>query len=751
MKIKNLGNLLNKLKPYLQEYLEDSKTKFTETHFQCPNRKEHQNDDETVACNFYPDKEHFKCFVCGENGDIFNACHLLEGRPINGKGFIEDNVLYLAKKYNIDYEVGKETKEETNFSKAQKFIEMLSEIANKNLIKNKPKQALSYLKERNWKSTIKTHQIGFIPNTDKMKKAYNKLYNKYIKDKNIINLSFNSITNRILYPVRNAYGLSIALSSRSILKEDNKKYMHHVIKKDNKPINMLYNLNKARKYGEAYLVEGASSIFTLAENNINNVVAVMGSNFVEKHYEWLVKNGIKKLTLCFDGDNAGLKALNKAIKIIENKNEIQTYIKQLPLNKDPDDVIKENGINSFLDLEETSIFEFQLKKYKESENKIYRDSLFEIINTVDDALLKEKLIGRIVEETKVLKTSILEELKKFENKTNLLQGITTAEYLEEGYILEQEVDKFDEIRWKTEDLIGLKTHHLLFDEYMDGLQNGLHMVGGKWNVGKSAFCLDLALRLLKDKNNYVLYFSIDDPSVFKTIPRMVANISGATINQVLKPVYGIENNETIDNETKKELSNKIEEAIKKVRGWAKRFSLRDSKYGQDLNFITKKIRLCKQRAMDLENKNLVVFIDFLHMIKIQSKQDTEKLIKIAEELKTCSTLYECPIITTVMGTKSGMGAKNLEDDSIKGAVELQYEADAIYLLESDFYNDNSKMYFYDEEGEAKPIISVNVSKNKLSGFKGKLFYRFFPANSKFIECDEEEQQKFRKTSINYNE
>ena len=60
MKIKNLGNLLNKLKPFLREYLEDSNTEFTDTHFQCPNRKEHSNNDETVACNFYPDEEHFK-------------------------------------------------------------------------------------------------------------------------------------------------------------------------------------------------------------------------------------------------------------------------------------------------------------------------------------------------------------------------------------------------------------------------------------------------------------------------------------------------------------------------------------------------------------------------------------------------------------------------------------------------------------------------------------------------------------------
>jgi len=749
MKIKNLGNLLNQVKPYLKEYLEDVGTEFTETHFQCPNRKEHTNQDETVACNFYPDSEHFKCFVCNENGDIFNACHLLEGRPLSGKGFIEDNVLYLAKKYNITYELEQETPEEVNFFKAQKFLESIIKVANNYLIAKQPKEIKDYIIERKWKKAVKSHQLGYLKDSTKLKEAYNKLYKKYITSDSIINISYSSIINRILYPVRNAYGLIVALSSRRI-NESGIKYQHHVIKKSSKPTNVLLNLDKARNFTKVYLVEGASSIFTLAEHKIDNTVAVLGSSLAEKHYEWLVKNGIKELVFCFDGDEAGIKATSKAIKVIQTKNEIKVLIKQLPKNLDPDDLIKAKGIKAFIDLEEIPIFEFQLAKYKEDEEKIYRDSLFEIISNVNDALLKEKLIGRIVEETKVLKTSILEELKKFESKNDLLQGITTAEYLEEGYILEQEVDKFDELRWKTEDLIGLKTTHPLFDLEMDGLQNGLHMVGGKWNVGKSAFCLDLALRLLRDEKNYLLYFSIDDPSVFKTIPRMIANLSGATINQVLKPIRGIENNETMDSETKQELLNCTEAAIKEIRNCSNRFSLRDAKYGQGLDFIIKKIRLCKQRALDLNNKNLVVFIDFLHMIKVQNKQDTEKLIRIAEELKACSTLYECPIVTTVMGTKSGMSVKSLNDDSIKGAVELQYEADTILLLESDFYEKNSKMYYYDMEGDAKPIVSVNVSKNKVSGFKGKIFYKFLPDQSKFTECEEEEQQKFKKSSISYD-
>ena len=58
--------------------------------------------------------------------------------------------------------------------------------------------------------------------------------------------------------------------------------------------------------------------------------------------------------------------------------------------------------------------------------------------------------------------------------------------------------------------------------------------------------------------------------------------------------------------------------------------------------------------------------------------------------------------------------------------------------------DQTIINFYDEEGTARPIISNHVTKNKLSGFRGKIYYRFYSEQLRFEECDDEEQQKFRK-------
>ena len=63
----------------------------------------------------------------------------------------------------------------------------------------------------------------------------------------------------------------------------------------------------------------------------------------------------------------------------------------------------------------------------------------------------------------------------------------------------------------------------------------------------------LALNLLQDASNYVLYFSIDDPVINATVPRLVSNLSMIPINTVANPLHRIDGNETIDEAEKQNL------------------------------------------------------------------------------------------------------------------------------------------------------------------------------------------------------
>ena len=97
MRVKNLEELKVQIRPFLREYLEENDTKFRDKHFSCPNRIAHKSDDSTPSASFFPDTDHWKCFVCDDaKGDIFTAAYYLEGKPLTGPEFITDNILYLA-------------------------------------------------------------------------------------------------------------------------------------------------------------------------------------------------------------------------------------------------------------------------------------------------------------------------------------------------------------------------------------------------------------------------------------------------------------------------------------------------------------------------------------------------------------------------------------------------------------------------------------------------------------------------------
>jgi len=173
MKIKNVGDVIEQLKPLLEKYLKDSNIKFRDPLFQCPNYKEHNNEDSTPSCGFLPEtnKEKFHCFTCGCVGDIFQAVALIEGKNIQGLGFYK-TVQYLADKYGIKYEFEEPTEEEKQFDLVQTFLTKITESAHKYLVTEKPKGVMDYLKKRNWIKGINLFEFGYLPKGEKTKQFF---------------------------------------------------------------------------------------------------------------------------------------------------------------------------------------------------------------------------------------------------------------------------------------------------------------------------------------------------------------------------------------------------------------------------------------------------------------------------------------------------------------------------------------------------------------------------------------------------
>jgi hypothetical protein len=239
-----------------------------------------------------------------------------------------------------------------------------------------------------------------------------------------------------------------------------------------------------------------------------------------------------------------------------------------------------------------------------------------------------------------------------------------------------------------------------------------------------------------------LYFSIDDPVVGATVPRMVANLAQIPINTIANPIHRIDKNETIEEVEKLVMKQRRTEAIELLKTYSGRFGIKDSTDGYDTEFVERMIKIYRSIAGE---RNLVVLVDFFNMVEWKKKVErTEAETQLAFFFKAMSNIYNCPIVCTVESGK-GVSDTKMKEGDIKGSSALSYRSTLTLLLSSDFEADGGdagEMYFYDNVGIANPIVQAQVSKNKGSSFRKSLYFKFLRNYSRFEEGTEVEQQEF---------
>ena len=740
-KLKNVEDIVAQLKPLLRTYLEEHDTYFKDPLFTCPNREAHSNGDNTPSAGFVPETDEtiFNCFTCTLSGDTFTAYSAIEGKDIQGAAWYIA-VKELADRYKIHYELEPISSEEQIQVNVQTFLQALIKLSHDNLLQNLNSPAWDYLNSRGWEEVARHFTIGYVENTPVFQKFFQDQFGKYPEIAQHIPLLPSQLYGRLLYPIRHKYGIVLGLITRAISDVDEIKYRKHFLKSLERG-GTLFNLTK--NYKSVYLVEGASSVFTLHKHGIHNVVAMLGKTFTQQMYNALIKNGVNRVVLTFDGDEAGLAGMRDALTFTQDKSDIRILVKVLPPEKDPDDVIIEFGLEAFKEIPEVSNYKYQLLRLKDTTDETVYDNLkqsvFDIILSNKDSMVQDKMIKMFISEFNVSKTSLSEELHRYKTTKGLVADVGITEILEEQTSLIRNLETFEERAWRSGKLKGVSMGFSILDEKLDGLQPGLILIAGKWNCGKSGFMQTITLNLLSNPTNYVLYFSIDDSVIGKTLPRLIANLSMVPINVVSNPINRIDKNETLETAEKLVLKEKRTGAIDTLKQYAGRLGLKDSCDGYDTLFIEKMIKVYKSIAGE---RNLIVFVDFLNMVKYPKNVDrTEQETQLAGFFKHMSGLYNVPVVCTVEAGKDV--AVNMREVDIKGSSSLQFRSDLTILLSSTFESDDrSDMYFYDDRGIAQPIVALRVSKNKLSAFRKTLYYKFYREFSKFEECTEEEQREF---------
>jgi hypothetical protein len=120
----DLEAMSSALKPYLAQYLQEH-GRDTSKNFPCINPK-HADTNASMTCK--QDPENAFCFGCGATADIFMAAHYLEGKPIKEREFVDENVMYLAKKFGIQTKLKDLTPEEIYEFKTYNAYKLASQL-----------------------------------------------------------------------------------------------------------------------------------------------------------------------------------------------------------------------------------------------------------------------------------------------------------------------------------------------------------------------------------------------------------------------------------------------------------------------------------------------------------------------------------------------------------------------------------------------------------------------------------------------
>lgn len=314
--------------------------------------------ENTPSFSVSADKQIFHCFGCGAGGNVFTFLMDLEGISF------QEAAVKLAEKTQIDLQlssavVGKERRLPKDLQDMYDAHELLRKFYHHLLINTKDGQhALEYLLNRGFtRESIDKFQIGYSLNSWDFvyKFLLKKDFTPELLEKAGLIIKrerdgsyFDRFRDRIMFPIDDRNGKTIAFSGRS-LGADEPKYLNSPETAIFNKSKILYNFHLAkphfRKVQNAVLFEGFADCIAADRSGVENGIATMGTSLTDEHIS-LIRQNVQSVTICYDSDNPGIEAAFRAGKLLTQA-DCAIKVALMPDGLDPDEFIKKFGAEKF--------------------------------------------------------------------------------------------------------------------------------------------------------------------------------------------------------------------------------------------------------------------------------------------------------------------------------------------------------------------------------------------------------------------
>ncbi len=306
------------------------------------------HDDKNPSMSVSDSVRMFNCFSCNTKGNVITFVAKYENISFDQAAIKLAERIGLKINTNISKEAQKLERLENIMDEAAKFYSFYL------LNSEEGVSALKYLHDRGISDEIiDKFRIGLAPSLSDG--LYNFLIKKGFSELDLIELGLvkqgenNKIHDifrlRVMFPLASNSGKIVGFSGRIYTSSNQAKYINSNENVIFHKGEVLYNMHNAalpaRQLDKIYLFEGFMDVIAAYRASIKNGVATMGTALTKEHINSILSI-TKNIVLCFDGDEAGIKAMRRSAKMLSSYNIIPEAV-VLPNNQDPDEYIKEYG------------------------------------------------------------------------------------------------------------------------------------------------------------------------------------------------------------------------------------------------------------------------------------------------------------------------------------------------------------------------------------------------------------------------
>ena len=414
------------------------------------------HNEKTPSFVVTPSRQIFKCFGCGEGGDVI--AFLMK---INNQDFKE---VIAEQAAVLGIELPKGSKDSSSKYKQEKerllnAMDEATKFYHKKLLANE--RALEYLEKRGvGEVAIGNFFLGLAPNSNfelkehLREKGYtnDEMYKAgllYEKNGDFL----DRFKNRIIIPIMDVNSNTIAFGARAIMEGQNPKYLNSPDSSIYNKSNVLFGLNRAKDYikqeDSVIIMEGYFDVISAHVAGVQNAVASCGTALTPQHIKLIARySPSRKIYLAFDSDSAGQKATKAGAEVIKNifssLGDIKQYDSSYSDNsdsvceirvvsqvggKDPDEFIREFGAQEYKNhIKNAPLFlDYRLNKALEElkndatpqQKSITVQQIADILSEIQNPVILSEYIKnisfKINLDEEILKTQI--EKSKYKNES----------------------------------------------------------------------------------------------------------------------------------------------------------------------------------------------------------------------------------------------------------------------------------------------------------------------------------------------